>query len=500
MSQSSPSVLSLLKVGTRSLRQATIARAEPAGAGAGFASTLDRLGGRPTDGPAATPDTRQIRTDRERAEDREAKAALADESEDRERAEREVADAGADDRAHAGSAAHVNSAGSPSTEAAVESRGPALPDHAQVARARATTGVAEQAKTGPVTAQILTELALQGQAVGRFALVSPKFKPGAVTQGLADQAARPASVPASPNTDQPRSAAAERPPSAPVQPSIQPSPSPISTTTPVHAAVTASIDPAGRAATPKADALSDSSPRAAGRAADAPSAQPQGQARQDNSSRQDQPGRQSEASLRGLDAMLNRPAAKARASAGTADPAATRALSAQLERGVSAALNSRDGVVTLRLSPEQLGPLKVRVSVEKGAVTAAFEASSPQARKAVEQSIGTLKDALAAKGLVVDRIEVTLAQPLPQRELGLPSPTPPSVEQPGVGLANTSVGDQGSSRGGQQGASDDRSYTGRSPDDTDLAAQSPLDLSSFEQAGFRYITTPDGRLGVVALA
>ncbi|MBY0262137.1 MAG: flagellar hook-length control protein FliK, partial [Phycisphaerales bacterium] len=208
----------------------------------------------------------------------------------------------------------------------------------------------------------------------------------------------------------------------------------------------------------------------------------------------DQSGRQNEASLRGLDALLGRPASKARATQ-AADPSANRALAAQLERGVSAALNSRDGVVTLRLSPEQLGPLKVRVSVDKGAVKAAFEASSPQAKQAVEQSIPTLKEALAAKGLTIERIEVTLAQPLPQRELGLSAQ--PSFEQPPAGLGNASVGDQTSSDRGRDGSSGDRPSSEHSSSGPDQIA---FDLSPIEQTGFRYITTPDGRLGVVALA
>lgn len=494
MSPSSPNVLSLFRIGTRSLRESVIARADPAVQGAGFAASLERR----ADTSEQAGDRLKAEKRRDDQDQRSEDRLSAEDAEDAqtEGAERttgasEAGDSVVGDGQIANTLTPEASSGVDSGAAA----GFASPDPSDLARELAVTSVAAQAKTGPVTAQILTELSLQGQAVGRFAFVSPKFKPGAVSSAAPEpstgQPAPPAAVGPTPPAEKSAATllgtiqvdtgvpapAAQRPASGPAAPSAA-----------------APLDPASRAAPAKPDIQPEPSSRLGGRPSDTPAAQPGGQSRQEGSSRQDQSGRQNEASLRGLDALLGRPASKARATP-AADPSANRALAAQLERGVSAALSSRDGVVTLRLSPEQLGPLKVRVSVDKGAVKAAFEASSPQAKQAVEQSIPTLKDALAAKGLTVERIEVTLAQPLPQRELGLS--TQSSLEQPPAGLGNASVGDQSSPHRGRHGSSGDRP-----PSDRAFSApeQIALDLSPIEQTGFRYITTPDGRLGVVALA
>lgn len=494
MSPSSPNVLSLFRIGTRSLRESVIARADPAAQGAGFAASLERRADTSEQaGVRQKADKRRDDQD-QRSEDR----LNAEDADDAQTggAERTT---GVDEAgklvAKAGQAANPLT---PDASPGVDSQaapGVTPPDPSDLARELAVTSVAAQAKTGPVTAQILTELSLQGQAVGRFALVSPKFKPGAVSSAASD-----------PSTGQPVPSAAIGP-TASAETSAAPQPGATPTDTGVLApaaqrpasgapapSAVAPLDPAPRASPAKPDVRPEPASRLVDRPTDASAAQPGGQSRQEGSSRQDQSGRQSEASVRGLDALLGRPASKARATQ-AADPSANRALAAQLERGVSAALSSRDGVVTLRLSPEQLGPLKVRVSVDKGAVKAAFEASSPQAKQAVEQSIPSLKEALAAKGLTVERIEVTLAQPLPQRELGLSAQA--SFEQPPAGLGNASVGDQSSPHRGRDGSSDDRPSSDRA---SNASEQIALDLSPIEQTGFRYITTPDGRLGVVALA
>ncbi len=89
-----------------------------------------------------------------------------------------------------------------------------------------------------------------------------------------------------------------------------------------------------------------------------------------------------------------------------ARPAQRDALIEQIQRGLAKALQSKDGEVTVRLRPENLGLVKVRVRVESSRVTAALEATSEQARELLSQNLATLERALEARGLSVDRVVV----------------------------------------------------------------------------------------------
>ena len=53
----------------------------------------------------------------------------------------------------------------------------------------------------------------------------------------------------------------------------------------------------------------------------------------------------------------------------------------------------------IRLSPAELGPLQVRVSVNEGAVEVAFGASSALTREALELAMPRLKELLSESGL-----------------------------------------------------------------------------------------------------
>ncbi len=79
---------------------------------------------------------------------------------------------------------------------------------------------------------------------------------------------------------------------------------------------------------------------------------------------------------------------------------------AQVGRGLAAALKREGGVVTLRLRPESLGELKIRVELNHGRVRAVFRADNDSARQLLETSLDALKSSLEAKGLRVDRLFV----------------------------------------------------------------------------------------------
>jgi len=79
---------------------------------------------------------------------------------------------------------------------------------------------------------------------------------------------------------------------------------------------------------------------------------------------------------------------------------------AQLGKGMAAVLRQGGGSVTLRLQPEALGQLKVKLDLEPGKVAATFEVGTKQARELLNESMSTLRSALEARGLDVDRLEV----------------------------------------------------------------------------------------------
>lgn len=58
-----------------------------------------------------------------------------------------------------------------------------------------------------------------------------------------------------------------------------------------------------------------------------------------------------------------------------------------------------DHVASLRLSPENLGPLEVRIAVREGETSVWFGAASAETRAALEQSLPRLKELLAGSGL-----------------------------------------------------------------------------------------------------
>jgi flagellar hook-length control protein FliK len=84
-------------------------------------------------------------------------------------------------------------------------------------------------------------------------------------------------------------------------------------------------------------------------------------------------------------------------------------IAAQAARGLAAALRQGGGSVTLRLQPDALGELKVKLDLTGTKVGASFEVGSDQARKLLDTTLTTLRSALEARGLQVDRLEVRVA-------------------------------------------------------------------------------------------
>lgn len=78
----------------------------------------------------------------------------------------------------------------------------------------------------------------------------------------------------------------------------------------------------------------------------------------------------------------------------------------QVARAMVAALRHKGGVVTLRLSPDELGQVRVELRVEDGKVSAVLDAQDERARGALHAGIDTLRKSLEASGLTITHLEV----------------------------------------------------------------------------------------------
>ncbi len=83
---------------------------------------------------------------------------------------------------------------------------------------------------------------------------------------------------------------------------------------------------------------------------------------------------------------------------------------ARILRGLSATLNQRGGVLTMRLEPPELGQLRIQMTITQGVVSAEFQAATPQAQALLERSLAVLRAALQGHGLTVERLTVHTAQ------------------------------------------------------------------------------------------
>lgn len=112
-----------------------------------------------------------------------------------------------------------------------------------------------------------------------------------------------------------------------------------------------------------------------------------------------------------LPAQSLAPAANAAARQGSVEVDSTRLIS-RVVRAFSAA-QERDGEVHLRLSPPELGSLRLDVRVENGALTAHVQTETDAARTAIIDNLPALRDRLAEQGVRIDRFDVDLMQRQP---------------------------------------------------------------------------------------
>lgn len=107
-----------------------------------------------------------------------------------------------------------------------------------------------------------------------------------------------------------------------------------------------------------------------------------------------------------------------------------------------AAAQQRDGDVQLRLSPPELGSLRLLVQVHEGALTARLEAETPAARTALIDNLPVLRDRLAEQGVRIERFDVDLMQRqpggMPNQPQDRQQPETPQPRTPPAGRLTTS--------------------------------------------------------------
>jgi flagellar hook-length control protein FliK len=102
--------------------------------------------------------------------------------------------------------------------------------------------------------------------------------------------------------------------------------------------------------------------------------------------------------------------AVANASGGTDNSWQTlRAQFVQRVERAFAAMGNRQGTVRLKLSPEELGVLKIEIGVEKGVMNARIEAETPAAKSLLLDNLPELRERLAQQNIQIQRFDVDLA-------------------------------------------------------------------------------------------
>jgi flagellar hook-length control protein FliK len=90
----------------------------------------------------------------------------------------------------------------------------------------------------------------------------------------------------------------------------------------------------------------------------------------------------------------------------------TLRLLGRVARAFSAA-QAADGEIRLRLSPPELGSLRLQVQVHEGALVARLETETAAARTALIDNLPALRDRLAEQGVRIERFDVDLLQRQP---------------------------------------------------------------------------------------
>lgn len=122
----------------------------------------------------------------------------------------------------------------------------------------------------------------------------------------------------------------------------------------------------------------------------------------------------------------------------SASGARAEAVSIQMMRSVAAgaqraaahaASEGQTDSAILSLRPEALGPVKVRVDVRDGVVSASFESGNDMAHDLLKSSVADLREQLESRGITVDRLDVNLRETPPSTATTQTEPPAPLADQ-----------------------------------------------------------------------
>jgi flagellar hook-length control protein FliK len=107
-----------------------------------------------------------------------------------------------------------------------------------------------------------------------------------------------------------------------------------------------------------------------------------------------------------LDRLAARSMRSEAANSPESGPAIDRPRFVQRVEGALRAAQQRDGRVQVRLSPPELGNLRIELAVQNGVLTAKLEAETPAARNALLDNLPALRDRLAQQDIRVEKFDV----------------------------------------------------------------------------------------------
>jgi hypothetical protein len=121
---------------------------------------------------------------------------------------------------------------------------------------------------------------------------------------------------------------------------------------------------------------------------------------------------------------------------------------ARLARGLQNAVNQRGGGMTLRLTPPEMGTVRIQMQMQGPTVSAQMHTETDGARQLLNQQLGQLRQVLESQGLSVERLSV--------QQMGNSSSSQGAMQQ-----GTDQSQDDGRSRGGHQ----QRQHQGQRRDD-----------------------------------
>ncbi|MCS6946768.1 MAG: flagellar hook-length control protein FliK [Steroidobacteraceae bacterium] len=142
-------------------------------------------------------------------------------------------------------------------------------------------------------------------------------------------------------------------------------------------------------------------------------------------SRGEAPATAAWSAVRALAAASSAPAVPAAPPAKLATPVGREGWAAELGQRVLLQIERGEQVAVLRVEPEELGPLEVRVTVRDNEAAVRFVALHPETRQALEYALPKLRELLATAGIGLGQTFVTADQsPASQQE----SQSRPSID------------------------------------------------------------------------